>query len=800
MLFYIMMHTFETWGGFIISPLNSKANTQTGRLTSRTLLHKRYVIMRTIGHGGMAAVYQAKDLKHDTTCAIKEMSLSSIPPYEHAQAIQNFLAEATILSRLNHPNLPAFTDFFTEDSRHFLVMEYIEGDTLEALLEHNDGSFSERRVLGWARQLCDVLEYLHSQQPPVIFRDMKPGNIMLRRDGRIKLIDFGIARIFRHSGSRDTQMLGTPGFAPPEQYGSSQTDERSDIYSLAMTLFQLMTNVVVEDGFGLQDIHAAYPFISPAVAFALEKATAPESEDRYQSVAVFRRALLGVGTFAFEQGNPATTPEELAELCAHYPEEAADYLFAGEIEFWLHEIGAPELARATKRIRITTGNPAVGVERFLQVVIGSNSQVYSTGQGRRSTAPGMRSTGASANRVGGLRPVQQPTIVVRPEIIDFGQIYPGISAPMLLYITGNHGTSVRGTIEPVEPWIIVNTTTFDGMSSLVRVRVDSTNLQVIGGSSEAVSTHYEGSILVRPAGEASVYTVTVALDVLSYNAMSSNGPNNPSRQTASQDLSPRFMVGRSLDEGDIAVDGAIMTAPLTNAQVGQSYYDTRHSEYRVKYGKPGSGSVSSSWNPLHASPQQYPWLKRGLTFTAAFMTASISYLLLAHLPPLANTPLSLFSSNQWSIVVFLGMVPLATLGALLADWDSASSTRDRINRFCTGLSVTLSTLGFGTLAWQVLLHRNIPSLQLCAMLLLTAAGAAIGTHPLVSEWIIDRGIWAMKLVRPLVIIMAVLLGGTMGLLLTSGAALGCFTPFGVLLGMGIAVALVSRVERLIKHP
>jgi hypothetical protein len=116
------------------------------------------------------------------------------------------------------------------------------------------------------------------------------------------------------------------------------------------------------------------------------------------------------------------------------------------------------------------------------------------------------------------------------------------------------------------------------------------------------------------------------------------------------------------------------------------------------------------------------------------------------------------------------------------------------------LSVTLSTLGFGALTWHVLLHMNIPALQLCAMLLLTAAGASIGTHPIVSEWIIDRGIWAMKHVRPLVIIAAVLLGGILGLLLTSGAALGCFTPFGVLLGMGIAVAFVSRVDRLIKHP
>jgi serine/threonine protein kinase len=749
----------------------------------------------------MASVYQAKDLKHDTICAVKEMSLSSVPPHEHAQAIHNFLAEATILSRLNHLNLPAFTDFFTEGSRHFLVMEYIEGNTLEELLEHNGGPFSERRVLGWARQLCDVLEYLHSQQPPVIFRDMKPGNIMLRRDGRIKLIDFGIARIFRHTGSRDTQMLGTPGFAPPEQYGSSQTDERSDIYSLAMTLFQLMTNAVVEDGFGLQNIHATYSFISPAVARALEKATAPELESRYQGVAVFRRALLGVGTFVFEQGNPATTPEELAELCVRYPEEAADYLFAGEIEFWLHEIGASELARATKRIRMTTGNPVVGVERFLQVMMGPGA--YSTGQDRRSTAPGMRSTGSRISRVGSLRPAPQPTLVVRPEVIDFGQIYPGISAPMLLYITGNQGTSVRGTIEPVEPWIIVNTTTFDGMSTLVRVRVDSTDLQVTGASSEPVSTHYEGSILVRPAGEASIYTITIALDVLSYAAVSGSGSNSPSRQAASQDVAPRFIEGarfiegRSLDEGDIAANSNIMMAQLTNAQAGQPYQNAQH---RAKFGKPGSSSVPGGWNPLHVSPQQYPWLQRGLTFAAAFMTASFSYLLLAHLPPLASTPVSLFPSNQWSIVVFLGMVPLATLGALFVDWDNASSLRDRINRFCTGLSVTLSTLGFGALAWHVLLHMNIPSLQLCAMLLLTAAGASTGTHPVVSEWIIDRGIWAMKHLRPLVIVAAVLLGGILGLLLTSGAALGCFTPFGVLFGMGVALALVSRIDRLIKHP
>src|SRR6266446_4043864 len=245
---------------------NGKGNTQTGQLDPRTLLHRRYVIVQTIGHGGMAAVYQARDTRRGTICAIKEMSLSTVPANEQSQAIQNFLAEARILSRLNHPNLPAFTDFFTEGARHFLVME------------------------------------------------------------------FSIARLFRHSSSQDTQLLGTPGFAPPEQYGSAQTDVRSDIYSLAMTLFHLPTNTISENGFGLTNVHANFPHISSPVARALEKATSLRPEDRYESIVVFRRALLGVGSFRFESGGEATTPEELAELCAHYPTEAADYLFAGEIE------------------------------------------------------------------------------------------------------------------------------------------------------------------------------------------------------------------------------------------------------------------------------------------------------------------------------------------------------------------------------------------------------------------------------------------------------------------------------------
>src|SRR5205814_791118 len=139
-------------GGTTISHYSG---TQTGQLDRRTFLHKRYMILRTIGRGGMGAVYQARDMKRQgAVCAIKEMSLSMVHAEERDQAIQNFKIEAKILWGLNHPNLPAFTGFFSENQRYFLVMEYIDGMTLEELLERNKGPFSERRVLGWARQLC----------------------------------------------------------------------------------------------------------------------------------------------------------------------------------------------------------------------------------------------------------------------------------------------------------------------------------------------------------------------------------------------------------------------------------------------------------------------------------------------------------------------------------------------------------------------------------------------------------------------------------------------------------------------
>ena len=748
----------------------------------------------------MGAVYQARDTKEGTLCAIKEMSLSGVQLNDQPQAIKNFLAEAEILSRLKHPNLPACTDFFTEGERDYLVMEYIDGVTLEDLLERNKGPFPESRVLVWASQLCDVLEYLHSRQPPVIFRDMKPGNIMVTRSGRIiKLIDFGIARLFRASGSQDTQLLGTPGFAPPEQYGSAQTDKRSDIYSLAMTLFQLLTLAVSENGFGLTNVHTKFPHISPPVARALEKATSLRPEDRYESIVVFRRALLGIDTFRFENGGEATTPAELAELCAHYPDEAADYLYAGEIESWLTKIGEADLARTTRRIRVTVGDPEMGVNKFLQAVMGPNAQTrpYKATQTARNGNSGQTATSVSGSRPGSRAgwPVwaREPAnaVIVRPKTIDFGQVYPGLAAPILLTISGVKGALVSGTIRQVESWIVLDQTTFDGMSTPVRVRADSTRLR--GG------THYTGTILITPDNGEEDIAVKVQLDVLGYATSSGpaiSGQTGHSQGTLDDEDTLAYQQSSSLTQRSTMIPPATASRRNTQGatvQANQPFTSAKDSEYKAKYGQPGSGG----WEVLQTSARQAARLKYGRTFFAASMFAALCYLLLAHISSSAKA--ALLPPNPWFVVVLIGLVPFATLGAIIVNWGSLWRTRGIISRACTGLCTALVALGLSEAIWQNLFGGAAPQLQLVVVLLMTAAGATIGTAPRVSDWMLKAGMWAMQHMRRLMIGLAVLVGGGLGYALTSGIALGFFTLFGVLLGSGVAVALVLRIDRLIKH-
>ena len=814
--------------GVAISQQSEQWNTPTGQLERNTLLHKRYVVIRTIGQGGMGAVYQARDIKRNTLCAIKEMSLSIVPPDEQPQAIHNFKAEAKMLWGLNHPNLPAFHGFFSEGPRYFMVMEYVDGATLESLLERNNGPFQERRVLGWARQLCDVLEYLHSQNPPIIFRDMKPGNIMLTaRTGRIKLIDFGIARFFRPLSAQDTQLLGTPGFAPPEQYGKAQTDARADIYSLAMTLFQLLTNTLSETGFGLKDVRSINPQISPMVARALEKATSLEPENRYPTVAAFRRALLGVGTFLFENGDQATTPRELADLCARYPEEASDYLADGEIESWLKEIGEEQLARSARQIRAAVDDPQEAVEQFIRNVMGPNARIR--GYSGKSPTPNTRSgqvapstngasdTTSATGRSWLFQRVPRSNVIVQPRNLDFGQLYPGMSAPMSFTISGNQGMRVKGLIRAIESWIVVDQTHFDGMETRVNVRINSSQLNGL--------SHYTGTILISPDitvtnGESKNVPqdiiVEVDADILTLNA--SNGSRYGGKTT-----------GADLDDDDDAMLGtmvgltgkqvAVQANPMSHAgqtmhavpsaqastnqvQKAQSTLITpeerRDNEYKAKYGNPtvqaASGASYSGWEQLQVTPKQRTWMRRGLAFVSASMLASLCYTLigsLVHTNPLPPSP--------WFILVLVLMIPAATLGALLVHWESSWSWQDLWNRACTGMGGALLIVSIIEILWQSSVHTGQHGLQLAVMLFIAALGATVGTLPQISDYMLKSATWAMTHLRTFMLIMAVIVGGALGYFLTAGLAFGALTPIGILLGIVVCILLVLRVDKIVRQ-
>jgi len=264
-------------------------------LEQNTTLQDRYRIVKVLGGGGMGQVYLAHDTRlADKPCALKEL----IPdphatPEEEEQAAALFHSEAAILAHLSHPNLPDVSDYFEEKGRFYLVMDYIEGETPAEQLSRSPDGLPQETVVKWAIQLCDVLEYLHNQTPPVIFRDMKPANVMITSQGEVKLIDFGVARLFDPGKRTDTLKMGTAGYAPPEQYaGQGQTTPRSDVYALGATMYELLTG----------DDPTAHPFvftaprklnssISPSLSTVMMRAVNLDPDDRFPSAQAMKQAL-----------------------------------------------------------------------------------------------------------------------------------------------------------------------------------------------------------------------------------------------------------------------------------------------------------------------------------------------------------------------------------------------------------------------------------------------------------------------------------------------------------------------------
>jgi len=277
-------------------------------LAPGTVLRGRYKIIAPVGQGGMGAVYRAEDLRLEgRICAIKEVCPDpDATPEALAQSQEQFRREASTLARLDHPNLPKVSDTFTEGQREYLVMDFVGGRDLRHLMEEKRrrGEFlDEQQVLRWADQLCDALEYLHSQSPPVLHRDIKPANIKLTPGGLIKLVDFGLVKLLAADESRTITVLqgrGTVAYTPLEQYGgdTGHTDARSDIYSLGATLYHLLTNQPPPDAKqrflnpdALVPPRAINPYISPATERAILTAIAMHPDQRPPSVAAFRDML-----------------------------------------------------------------------------------------------------------------------------------------------------------------------------------------------------------------------------------------------------------------------------------------------------------------------------------------------------------------------------------------------------------------------------------------------------------------------------------------------------------------------------
>ena len=255
-----------------------------------SIIDGKYKILNKIGQGGMSVVYLAMNERANKQWAIKEVRKDGVKDYDVVR--QGLIAETDILKRLNHPHLPSIIDVIDRDDTFLIVMDYIEGKSLDHWLK-KDGAQPQEKVVEWAKQICDVLGYLHSRKPPIIYRDLKPANVMLKPDGQIMIIDFGTAREFKETSIEDTSCLGTQGYAAPEQYGGhGQSDARTYIYTLGATMYHLLTGHNPSlPPYEMYPIRRWNPALSSGLEKIVLKCTQRNPNDRYQNCAELMYAL-----------------------------------------------------------------------------------------------------------------------------------------------------------------------------------------------------------------------------------------------------------------------------------------------------------------------------------------------------------------------------------------------------------------------------------------------------------------------------------------------------------------------------
>jgi len=274
------------------------ASTKT-QLHAGVTLANRYLVQEVVGLGGMGSVYRSRDMHFPSVTklvAVKEMIISAPDPLVRETIVKNFEREANLLATLHHSAIPKIYDYFTLESRSYLVLEFIHGKDMEAIINDTNGFLPEDQLLGWAIDLCDVLEYLHQHKPaPIIFRDMKPSNVMINSNGVLMLVDFGIAKAFQ-TGTKGT-MIGTEGYSPPEQYRGEAT-QAADIYALGATLHHALTRrdprLEPPFSFAERPIRRINPSVSNELEVIVNRALEYDPSNRFKSASEMKDALASV--------------------------------------------------------------------------------------------------------------------------------------------------------------------------------------------------------------------------------------------------------------------------------------------------------------------------------------------------------------------------------------------------------------------------------------------------------------------------------------------------------------------------
>ncbi len=425
-------------------------------LALQSLLHGRYLVRKLLGQGGMGAVYLAEDRQvFNRLCVVKEMLPYFTTPAERQQAEQNFEREARLLASLRNPGIPQVYDYFIENNRYYLVMEWVEGENLEERLARHGGPLPETEVLEYAQQLAGILVYIARQNPPVIHRDIKPANIIVGADGQVKLVDFGIAKAVGSSQTTKSMILGTPGYAPPEQY-SGQTEPRTDVYALGATLHHLLTGRDPRNAppFQFPPVRSLAPGVSPELETIIAEIL--QTDPAFRPTAVELRVKLDsllmpkvsptFQPFVFRSGTIAGNLHELALACDKNWDEAVEHLFNGDFEAWLIQSNRPDLANRAASIKRRGGDPSAGLEEFIRAIDHT---------------------------------MLMPSLAFDQPVVDLGAVEHGEKRTVTVQLMNASRGYLHGEIRNSVPWVRVTPRSFglrEGQQTTLTVMVDTGTL------------------------------------------------------------------------------------------------------------------------------------------------------------------------------------------------------------------------------------------------------------------------------------------------------------------------------------